>query len=56
MNIDKNILAVTIDGMTIPQRREWLIKILMAQHGTTFDAIAKKKRSILPLKITLTLT
>ncbi len=44
MNIDKNILADVLDNMPINQRREWLIKILMAQHGTTFDAIAKKHR------------
>jgi hypothetical protein len=44
MNIDKDILSLVLDNMPINQRREWLIKILMARHGTTFEAIAKKHR------------
>ena len=44
MNTDMDILNAILRGMTIPQRREWLVKMLMAKHGITFEAIAKRHR------------
>lgn len=44
MNIDIKILVSVLEEMTIPQRREWFIKMLMAKHGVTFEAIAKRHR------------
>ena len=44
MNTDMDILNDILRGMAIPQRREWLVKMLMAKHGITFEAIAKRHR------------
>ena len=44
MNIDIKILVSVLEAMTIPQRREWFIKMLMAKNGATFESIAKRHR------------
>ena len=43
-NFDTNIIASVLDGMKVEQRREWMVKILMAERGLTFDGIAKRHR------------
>lgn len=44
MNIDTKILTDILNQFTPVQRREWLIKMLMAKHGQTFRSIAARHR------------
>lgn len=41
---DLTILNKILDNMPLTQRREWLIKILMARERFTFQEIASKNR------------
>ena len=43
-NMDLRVLSEILEGMTPIQRREWFVKIKMAEMGKTFHEIAKKHR------------
>lgn len=44
MNIDTKILTDILNQFAPVQRREWLIKMLMAKHRQTFRGIAARHR------------